>query len=744
MIRYQRRSPVFRPRQSVAEAVVPQPGLFDHISGSLRSGKTGGAATGAGVDYQTRYGTLLVLRQIINLRRQNPWGRPTLDVEPRLIGNGSVERWDFRVYFPEGAERAKTVSIEAKSVLSGGDVQAMLRRCLDSVVADRVETFELVYGSLGDGGATALAEVEKLIRLASESSGRPGHFQSACELETDPKKRFEKLLSFLGSHAAAVGERLTINHMPQASLDEAVNVRLAMCVLPEAEELLRNGLYRRLTADMNQRRRYVLVSLRAELAKDGVRWIDAGSLVPVGADRRLVRSAFVLQYCADGLPLSVLAAAADCSECDLDAVFAAADAVVVDHYGIRHLNPLPGKIDCDAAGETLGRAAQRLVEYIKKHEGPLGQTCQIDNVIALTKGCVGLNDAAAARVFGPLDKQLKSRGRKHDVLEMAKIAIECSRRAGPSVEMSQIEAKARVCGLTWVYQRVGELDKAETCAVESLTLGEDLGWVRNTAYVQKCRGRLRRVQAERATHPKTKTKLLGESRELLNAAIEAFVACPEHVAVQEANEVGDCHSLLGRTEMVAGRTADAVTHAKKARELITADPEHLSNKDYMDLLILEGDLAALRVQHAEADGLYSDALKLAHPENAEHSEIEARALLSRGRNAAQRSSKQISIASEMITNAAEIWSRLGDHHNAAVAQWRLIELTGDLPKPFRKLLLKEVAPVRVEAVRRAERFQEQAQARALAHRSEMTGNMLRSLIKEARKADRINRSSWAE
>ena len=150
-------------------------------------------------------------------------------------------------------------------------------------------------------------------------------------------------------------------------------------------------------------------------------------------------------------------------------------------------------------------------------------------------------------------------------------------------------------------------------------MGESIGYVRNTAFCKKCLGRLKRVQAEREFNLDKRSKLMNMSIRLLKEAIEIFgnheKYGPRH------DEVGDCNSLLGRTYFVAKRLDQAEAHAAEARRIFT----RCTSKHYMDLLLLEGELASAKYQYDVADRKFKEVLELAGEHDAERSEIAARA-----------------------------------------------------------------------------------------------------------------------
>ena len=178
-----------------------------------------------------------------------------------------------------------------------------------------------------------------------------------------------------------------------------------------------------------------------------------------------------------------------------------------------------------------------------------------------------------------------------------------------------------ICGQSWVLQRVNRLEKAEAAALDSLALGKKLQWHRNTAFCWKCLGRLNRLRAEATEDNTAREEFLAKSERYLLDAIAKFTDLDDH---DSDDEIGDCHSLLGRTLLRANRFADAQAAARTAESLLNGSV----GKDYQDLQILHGDLAAPNDADA-ADGFYGGVIQHCARDDARYSEIRARAYYAR-------------------------------------------------------------------------------------------------------------------
>ncbi len=360
---------------------------------------------------------------------------------------------------------------------------------------------------------------------------------------------------------------------------------------------------------------------------------------------------------------------------------------------------------------------------------------QVQNAIALARICASTHPQAVARMFITIDKPLKSWGDKHLVLDVSELVMSCARRV-PSRARAEVEgeAQAMICGYSWALQRVGRLDEARIAAEKSLRLGEDIGWDRNTAYCEKCIGRLYRVMAEQTTDLDKKREFLKSSKVKLETAIARFQMSPEFGPMHP--EIGDCYSLLGRTYLVADDVKNAWESVVKAGKLLT----HSDGKDYLDLRILEGELLERRDREA-AEACYVEVLKYEFVGDAERSEIAARAYLRRAKNRAVMGKKAMALRD--FPKAEELWTRLGEPGNAAVAAWDRLRMLNAVPASALALLLKEQSlPVRVEVVREHQRRLEAFSGKRIARRAEPDIKYWQQLIKFGRERVAVENVQW--
>jgi tetratricopeptide (TPR) repeat protein len=177
---------------------------------------------------------------------------------------------------------------------------------------------------------------------------------------------------------------------------------------------------------------------------------------------------------------------------------------------------------------------------------------------------------------------------------------------------------------------------------------------------------------------------------------------------------------------------------RKAYALIVDE----TSKDYIDLLILNGEFEVARGDRDGAGTLYDRALEVSTGSDPEVSEMRARAFFQRGLNRQALGRKREAQADYQA--AEEIWSSLQDEEFAAEAAWKKISIDGSLSPTSLAVLSKETSnvKVRVEATRMYAEALQQSAPSTVAKRSEPPAAYWRSLIRQAdeRLALRGNRS----
>ena len=239
--------------------------------------------------------------------------------------------------------------------------------------------------------------------------------------------------------------------------------------------------------------------------------------------------------------------------------------------------------------------------------------------------------------------------------------------------------------------------------------------------------------AEEAVDQTERKRLIEKSVHHLEIAIYLFGSSTEFG--QDHPEVGDCHSLLGRTWLVAGNIERAIQSVHTAAELITQP----HSKDYLDLLILQGEMAEASDPGA-ASVFYDEVLQQERDGDSERSEIVARAYFGRGTTKAIMGLK--SEARRDFQEAKKRWQELEEDENSARASWQILKLDGAIPQSVLSLLREESFPVRVSAVQIYQERLKEHSGKNVARRAEPVTKYWKSLIREARTRAAVELRSW--
>lgn len=685
------------------------------------SGAVGGPATGGGVKYQVDITSYLALELIGRVLRVEPTARQILVVEPRLAFEDGVTRWDIRV-------TPDLEVFEAKLNPSKRDIVQWLQRVVEGFGKAPTATFTLAYGDIP---SKYLRDVEAILRLSQEATDET-HFQVLLHVEQ--LENADEIIALMGNQAFSITKRMKTWPVSERSLDNQITSRLRYMVSSEQILTVRNSLTARFLAAMKPRRQDFIPQLVDKLEAEGIVFHKPESIHAAELPEPVKSLLFVLECCPNGMPTGILAEIAGLSPDDFTARVADYGHVIHEADGRWTHSPLFTKTTHPDEVQILANSVKSVLAFIKANpESPLLSDL-VTNAVGLATICERRNPVAALAIFDPLDKPLKRAGRKRDVLELARLTIRVANamtvRDTAAIEM---EALATICGVSWTYQRIGDLAKAEHFALESQKLGDSIGYTRNTAFCLKCRGRLRRVEAERELNSKKRSRLINESIRFLTDAIAIFGSHPKYGP--ESDEVADCNSLLARTYLFARNLDKAEDHAAIARRLFKSE----SSKHYMDLLLVEGEIASARLQHQLAEDKFVAALELVGTSDAERSEIAARSHLCRGINLHRW--KRAGAAAE-IARASSIWHSLNEHYNAGVADWIGETVAGDVPKLVEKRT-KEMEPsLRVEILRQYRQYVTSSRSRALAQRDDITDGAWDGLVQRATATDAVRRRRW--
>lgn len=685
-------------------------------------GLAGGPGTLRGVAYQSNYAVFLALHLIAE-ELAVPYRGHTLGIEPRVDAAGRVVDWDIGV--GPGVRL-----IEAKAQPRKADILEWFLRLGGHGASDIL--LEFVYG---EGGGDYLQAAKTLVLLARDATDEVDFrslLAAAGPLE-------QELAAAVGANAFSILPRCSLRCFPADVVAEQTREQARLVAGSIHEPLVTAWLFKELTTGGATRRSFKVRGLIDSLRAAGGVTLAAPPIIGApGLDEALGGVLFALQVVSPhALPLEVLASAVDA---DLDGLWGRLSAVTGKDVltldaGLLRIASLPTQLTQAQWGAALPGILRALLSYVGENGLSVHARRLVPCCYALGQACVDQDPALVARLFLQLDKLSKQVGDRHVILDLAELSITASRRQPRDSMMVQGEAQALVCGRSWVYQRVNRLDEAKAAAEKSLHLGEGIGWTRNTAYCRKCIGRLHRLLGEAATGP-DRDNHLRESERDLREAIRLFSTMDEFG--RDHQEVGDCFSLLARTCLVAGRLDDAEAALKEAYARIPSD----GSKDYIDLLLVTGDIDLARGRARGVIASFEEALTLTGGDDPEMTELRARAFLARGRAAIAAGDRKA--AADAFFKASDVYTALQERMLAARATWEAYNADGGLPAEARDALGQESdARVRMLALR----LHEEAMAAAgggarVGRRSGTTETYWRQVLQRARAVAVLEDVGW--
>lgn len=691
------------------------------------SARRGGPATFSGANYQLAVAVSETLRLLGQLGWQ-PHLVHKIGIEPRVIRADVQLGFDIRI-----ADKARY--LEAKLKPTRKDVKEWLVRI--RMVGDLAgpEVFEFVHGA----SSLAASDLEELCRIAGEAA-------DASEFDQDVDERLNEkqrsLATLLGPNCYDIARRILVRHLPPEYLRREIeNLALLMYGPNPGREVIELLSYE-LAQAAERRTTLSIGELSIEINDRGISLNLAGTSDAAGLSEEARAALVILQACESPLPIEVLGQATGREPEQLleelegllvESPESPGDTILV---GLRPMGPVSHPRESMVLGEAL-----RVLCAVARVRGERAvAVSQVRNMLSLARKCLVDRPDLVSEVFPAAEKAIKILGDMHLTLRSARLSLDASQRISAAVpkiteDMLRNRAQTLICGLSWVYQRVGLLNEADRHAQESLELGKTLGWARNTAFCFKCRGRLQRIRAELSEGEEREAFLAG-SRELLEAAIDAFARHPEFGP--EHPEVADCRSLLGRTLLVQERLDEAAEAVRIARGVLD---QEIGSKDWADVLILNAEIRSKRGQIPEGIGQLTKVLEQFDSElDADATEIAARALVARAKLWEIEGQRQLAI--DDLERAAEHFERLEDQTTAWGLRQELIRLRGRLPERLTAVLNNEPLGVAVEAVDLLKDQLGQNYMEADFEREEL-GPWLTRLVEMARIEAARKRKRWA-
>ena len=704
------------------------------------SGAIGGPAATRGMNYQIDNAILSTL-DLISKSLSNPAENFLIKIEPRAISKNTLTNWDFATEPPE-------ILYEVKLHPTRKDIIDWLERVREEALSTSNRKFFIVYNK---GGGSLLHSIGQILRIFIESNNDVNNFNKLVEEEN--KNDINKIISYLGGNhynlLKTIGEPI---HAPELIFKKYINFSARQLAGEQGGKRLVETLFNKFHHAAPKRKTFLVRDIIDELKNKEIQLQAPPVINFENFSHNEISILTILQNCSQELALEVLSNATGLDSKDLkrDLINLEENNAISIEGELLTSRPFPNrKINSDNS-TILSKALESLLDFIEKHKFETIGLNQVHNAFALAKICTKNNPLLVATVFGRLDKTLKRIGDKHLILEVAYLSIDAAKQRKQKRGKEEVEAEARalICGVSWVFQRLGRIDEARAAAQKSRQLGEWMNLEVNLAFCEKCLGRLCRIEAETLKDRNLKEANFLQSKALLQEAIERFTNLSGYGHTHP--EVGDCYSLLGRTYLVAGNLPKAEEVIGLAHRILF-DKE---SKDYLDLRILTGELEAKKGNYKEAERYYFEVIQIIkNDDDPEKNEICARAHYGLGLTwialSNQRFTKQAKDlikrykdgAAKEFEKASKIWRSLGELRSAFLSEWQEIKLVENIPEKILKTIEEEDLPVRVKSVELLKQSLHKSN-KHLSLRSEMPEQYLKQIINDARKLVAIEIIEW--
>lgn len=667
----------------------------------------GGPATFAGVDYQVTvmlHWTLLLLDEV----RRHPSRAIRLRVEPRtLVDDGQVGddvAWDGS---KQEARRA-----EVKANPSAQDVYEFVERL--SALDGGERSVVLIAGS----PTSAYQDLELAVRLAREACDAD-EFAALVNSHADTRPNLRRIVTKAGDDPRSVLRRSgPPETMPDRGTDRQVRQAADAAASAGRGHDLYLRLNHRLRAAAAHRETVDLAELARELEANG--FLEPVTTVDYTDQTDTALAALaLLEGLPVPLPLAVLAATVAVSVEELTEQLA-------EPIAAGRVRVVDGHISSTLRGVSHPLAATHRAQALlglttSSGVDPVTWSQQAPNIRRLAQ-LISDRPKYVADAFVAFEKGAKRFGDLWLTYELARMAYRACAEAGEGADVTEVrrlkdnKVRSLICGISWVLQRVGELDQADDALTEAHELNAGTTDVANDAFLDKCRGRLKRMLAEQievgAPHRQAH---LEDSIRLLSQAYGKFESLVHEGERHRIEDLGECQSLLARTYWEAERPEDARNAADRARPILNAVATSKATADLvileleMDLsehndLMLDGDTPD--TDHLDAGVARLTELIATYSEEPfaggrEPSEIVARALLLRARLATAKHDLDAALAD--LDHAARLYRDMNYRAAAEDAELKQLVLRGSIPSGLHAELELRAATtaVRVRAARQA-------------------------------------------
>jgi hypothetical protein len=517
---------------------------------SIAPSASGGPGVFRGTDYQIECATLKALN-LIEEQLGQPLRHAFIALEPRVVYQGTVTRWDVRSDPP-------SVVTEAKANLTKAELEEFLDRLREMNSFEG--NVELVFAVRS---TPLLSSVKRLSELSIECGPNNAKFDELVALEKIREAQF--ILSKLGPNGRNLLPQIVFENLPEGLLKREIESRCRLLCAEHPTGLL-DVVSRHLRESAKQRRQLDISELVSSIETEGLSLtrptkIELDEIAP-----EAILALAMLEAASTGLPEEVVTDVTNTGAARLMDLLSVVNWISVGDR-VWRLRSLPFKVPIQDRSQLLCRTFESLLNFLNRNETDSRAESQVLNVVSFARVVLNSKPALSLPFFQATEHVVKNLGDRHLLLEISHICIDASARSGgiDAEVCARARAQAMLCGTSWVYQRTDRLQEAHLWAAKSLKLGEDIGWERNTAFAKKCMGRLDRMEAEHhQTSSGDRARLLEASAGKLREAIDMFPRVTELGPLDRDRQTGDCYSLLARTYLTARKrsaTEDALRHA---------------------------------------------------------------------------------------------------------------------------------------------------------------------------------------
>jgi hypothetical protein len=667
---------------------------------------SGGPATVSGVDYEIDCALADALI-LLELHLADPLSDGSITPQARIGATTGLTAWDYRV--------ERVIAVEAKRNATAADIADWFTRSRRASERNPDAKFRLVYGaSVGPSART----LSKLSALASEA---------------DSEDRLRELATHDGIVAGEWLESISLPFIRSLELHYLEPEALALALEMRARALFSSNpapalaVARQALRKAARTRAEVRASaLARELRAAEVATRDLTISVAIAANDARRVTLYLLARCEADVPIELIAKVVDAAGSSIDdglRSLATSDAIALQDDGTIRLSANAPRLSAANGGALLNSAVIQGLAAIDRGDPWALRPLSLRVVGNLCVQCADTAPATVATAFVALDKRLKDLGDVALVLRVAEACVRAAQLAPATEHARKGEVQALICGVSWAKQRMHRLEEARADALRSKAMGEDLGWHRNTAFCEKCLGRLLRLEAEGEAPGPERDHLLQSSVEMLQGAIRDFTSLSEMNESERSAEVGACYSLLGRSFLQWGRRSESLDAIESARIHVRPDRK----KDSADLWILRGEFELRWGSRQYARDALSQAIGITNAPAFEVAEMRARAFEQRALTAGGAEDGVFDLAT-----ARDLFNRLGDREAAARVEFARRVRLGTVPKDVEQAVAGETRAVALQTALVADEHLRAGEG-ALAYREAIPQAVLRSWVVEARR-----------